>query len=173
MLKADGKIVLLQNGWGNDAPYRRFFAPEQVWNARVITGFQRTAPNVSEVTVYTDYQITVRSPIEMVTFTSKAEYAIGSTESDYQAPQYLLFNDQVAHPDMTATNKIWCYDTSDSSGASQTVDAFRIESICSAVVCWPMRKKRALPLNIIETTRRNSEWKMMHRNAMKGSVIVR
>lgn len=54
MLKADGKIVLLQNGWGNDAPYRRFFAPEQVWNARVITGFQRTAPNVSEVTVYTE-----------------------------------------------------------------------------------------------------------------------
>ena len=85
-------------------------------------------PYESEVTVYTDYQITVRSPIEMVTFTSKAEYAIGSTESDYQAPQYLLFNDQVAHPDMTATNKIWCYDTSDSSGASQTVDAFRIES---------------------------------------------
>lgn len=53
ILKPEGKIVLLQNGWGNDRAYRRFFAPEQVWNARVITGFQRTAPNVSNITVHT------------------------------------------------------------------------------------------------------------------------
>lgn len=53
ILKPEGKIVLLQNGWGNDKAYRRFFSQEQVWNARVITGFQRTAPNVSKITVHT------------------------------------------------------------------------------------------------------------------------
>lgn len=53
ILKPEGKIVLLQNGWGNDKAYRRFFDETQVWNARVITGFQRTAPNVSKITVHT------------------------------------------------------------------------------------------------------------------------
>ncbi|MCD7880583.1 MAG: 2-dehydropantoate 2-reductase [Clostridiales bacterium] len=53
ILKPQGRLVILQNGWGNDRPYRRFFSPEQVWNARVITGFERTAPNVSNITVHT------------------------------------------------------------------------------------------------------------------------
>lgn len=53
LLKPGGKLVILQNGWGNDAPYLRFFAREQVCSARVITGFQRLKPNVSKVTVYT------------------------------------------------------------------------------------------------------------------------
>lgn len=53
MLKPEGKLVILQNGWGNDAPYLRYFDQEQVCSARVITGFQRSAPNVSRVTVYT------------------------------------------------------------------------------------------------------------------------
>lgn len=53
ILKPEGKLVLLQNGWGNDRAYRRFFDETQVWNARVITGFQRTEPNVSNVTVHT------------------------------------------------------------------------------------------------------------------------
>lgn len=77
------------------------------------------------ITIYTDYQVTVRSPIEVVTFTARAEYAVG--ESDYQAPSYLLFNDQLAHPDMTSNNIIWCYDTSDASGGNQEVDAFRVD----------------------------------------------
>ena len=77
------------------------------------------------ITIYTDFQITVRSPIEMVTFTSRAEYQLG--DGTTQAPHYMLFNDQVAHPDMTATNKIWCYDTSDASGGHEEVGAFRIE----------------------------------------------
>ena len=84
-------------------------------------------PNEEEVTVYTDYLVTVRSPIEMVTFTAKAEYnALGDVTN--QQPQYLLYNDQIAHPDMTATNKIWCYDTSDASAGNGEVDAFRIET---------------------------------------------
>ena len=53
LLKPEGKLVLFQNGWGNDAPYLRFFRREQICSARVITGFQRKAPNVSQVTVYT------------------------------------------------------------------------------------------------------------------------
>ncbi|MGM9538116.1 MAG: ketopantoate reductase family protein [Candidatus Onthomonas sp.] len=53
ILRPQGKIVLFQNGWGNDKAYRRFFGETQVWNARVITGFQRTAPNVSKITVHT------------------------------------------------------------------------------------------------------------------------
>jgi 2-dehydropantoate 2-reductase len=51
--KPNGKLVLLQNGWGNDAPYLRHFSKDQICSARVITGFQRTAPNVSNITVHT------------------------------------------------------------------------------------------------------------------------
>lgn len=53
ILKPSGKLVLLQNGWGNDVPYLRNFPKEQVCSARVITGFQRSAPNVSRITVHT------------------------------------------------------------------------------------------------------------------------
>lgn len=53
ILKPHGKLVLLQNGWGNDTAYLRHFAKEQVCCARVITGFQRSKPNVSRVTVHT------------------------------------------------------------------------------------------------------------------------
>ena len=52
-LKEDGIIVILQNGWGNDTPYLRFFDPSVVYNARVITGFERTSANVSNITVHT------------------------------------------------------------------------------------------------------------------------
>lgn len=53
LLKPEGKLVILQNGWGNDIPYLRYFDRSQVCSARVITGFQRLKPNVSKVTVYT------------------------------------------------------------------------------------------------------------------------
>ena len=53
ILKPEGKLVILQNGWGNDAAYLKNFPREQVCSARVITGFQRTAPNVSNITVHT------------------------------------------------------------------------------------------------------------------------
>jgi 2-dehydropantoate 2-reductase len=48
-----GRIVLFQNGWGNDEPYLAHFPVSQVFNARVITGFERTAPGVTNVTVHT------------------------------------------------------------------------------------------------------------------------
>lgn len=48
-----GKIVLFQNGWGNDEPYLKYFPTSQVFNARVITGFEREFPGVTKVTVHT------------------------------------------------------------------------------------------------------------------------
>ena len=48
-----GRIVLFQNGWGNDEPYMAHFPAAQVFNARVITGFERTLPGVTNVTVHT------------------------------------------------------------------------------------------------------------------------
>ena len=52
-LKDGGVIVIMQNGWNNDAPYRKYFPEEKVYLARVITGFQRTSPNTSNITVHT------------------------------------------------------------------------------------------------------------------------
>lgn len=53
LLASDGCIILLQNGWGNDRPYLRFFDRMQLFQARVITGFTREAPNISRITVHT------------------------------------------------------------------------------------------------------------------------
>ena len=53
LLAPEGKLLILQNGWGNDAEYLRNFPKEQICSARVITGCQRSAPNSSTVTVYT------------------------------------------------------------------------------------------------------------------------
>lgn len=54
ILKEDFKIIIFQNGFGNDAAYLRFFDKTQVFSARVITGFTRPERHISEVTVYTD-----------------------------------------------------------------------------------------------------------------------
>lgn len=52
-LRGDGKLVLFQNGWGNDRWYLRYFPKEQVCSARVITGFRRETRSHSVVTVHT------------------------------------------------------------------------------------------------------------------------
>jgi 2-dehydropantoate 2-reductase len=52
ILKENGKIVILQNGWGNDEPYLKYFDKSMVFNARVITGFARPERHISEVTVH-------------------------------------------------------------------------------------------------------------------------
>lgn len=54
ILKENFKIIIFQNGFGNDEPYLRFFDKTQVFSARVITGFARPERHVSEVTVYTE-----------------------------------------------------------------------------------------------------------------------
>ena len=81
-------------------------------------------PPEDEVSVYTDYMITVRSPIEMVTFTAQPEYAVG--ESETSAPMFIPFYDEENHPSKTSVNRIWCYDTSDPSDDGPDVAAFRI-----------------------------------------------
>ena len=48
-----GRGVIFQNGWGNDEAYLAHFPARQVFNARIITGFERLAPGVTNVTVHT------------------------------------------------------------------------------------------------------------------------
>ena len=52
ILKDSGKIIIFQNGFANDEPYLRFFDKNQVFCARVISGFKRTKRNISEITVH-------------------------------------------------------------------------------------------------------------------------
>ncbi len=54
ILKDSTKIIIFQNGFGNDEPYLHYFTKKQVFSARVITGFTRPERHVSEVTVYTE-----------------------------------------------------------------------------------------------------------------------
>jgi 2-dehydropantoate 2-reductase len=48
------KIILFQNGWGNAEVFTDFFEKERIYNARVITGFQRLRDNEVTVTVHAD-----------------------------------------------------------------------------------------------------------------------
>lgn len=52
ILKDSGKIVLFQNGFGNDEVFLKFFDKHQIYSARVITGFTRPELYISEVTVH-------------------------------------------------------------------------------------------------------------------------
>ncbi len=54
IMKNDAKIIIFQNGFGNDESYLKFFPKEKVFSARVITGFTRPERYISEVTVYTE-----------------------------------------------------------------------------------------------------------------------
>jgi len=48
------RIVLFQNGWGNAEAFSTFFKRGRIYNARVITGFQRTNTNEVAITVHAD-----------------------------------------------------------------------------------------------------------------------
>jgi len=54
ILKETGKILIIQNGFGNDEPFLKHFSKKQVFCARIITGFARPERHISEVTVYTE-----------------------------------------------------------------------------------------------------------------------
>jgi 2-dehydropantoate 2-reductase len=54
LLKGGGCIVLFQNGWGNAEIVTRLFPREIIYNARVITGFERPKPNQVDITVHAD-----------------------------------------------------------------------------------------------------------------------
>lgn len=53
IIAENGKIVIFQNGWGNNDEYLKYFDKSKVYNARIITGFQRVTPENSKVTVHT------------------------------------------------------------------------------------------------------------------------
>lgn len=54
ILKKNAKIIIFQNGFGNDSEYLKYFNKDEVFCARVITGFARPERHISEVTVYTE-----------------------------------------------------------------------------------------------------------------------
>ena len=53
IMAENGKIVIFQNGWGNNDEYLKYFNKSEIYNARIITGFQRVTPENSKVTVHT------------------------------------------------------------------------------------------------------------------------
>ena len=48
-----GQIIIFQNGWGNNDIYLKYFEKEKIYNARIITGFEREEAGISKVTVHT------------------------------------------------------------------------------------------------------------------------
>ena len=54
ILKSSSKIIIFQNGFGNDEEYLKYFSKDKVFCARLITGFKRHKKYISEVTVYTE-----------------------------------------------------------------------------------------------------------------------
>ena len=53
ILVENGKIVLFQNGWRTGDAFLKYFDEDQIYNARIITGFERISPENSKVTVHT------------------------------------------------------------------------------------------------------------------------
>ena len=53
ILNAGGRIVLYQNGYGNEQAYLNSFEPQQIYHASFAIGFKRPEPYISEVTVMT------------------------------------------------------------------------------------------------------------------------
>jgi len=51
---AETLLVLCQNGWGNAERFTAHFPAERVWNARVITGFRKLAPQHVDITVHAE-----------------------------------------------------------------------------------------------------------------------
>ncbi len=54
ILGQNTKIVLCQNGWANAEKFTKYFPKEQIYSARVITGFRRSKANEVEITVHAD-----------------------------------------------------------------------------------------------------------------------
>jgi 2-dehydropantoate 2-reductase len=51
-LSAVTRVVLCQNGWGNETPFLSFWPSERLFHARVITGFRRPLPERVEITAH-------------------------------------------------------------------------------------------------------------------------
>jgi 2-dehydropantoate 2-reductase len=46
------RLLLCQNGWGNEAPFLAYWPESQLFHARVITGFHRRQPHEVEITAH-------------------------------------------------------------------------------------------------------------------------
>jgi 2-dehydropantoate 2-reductase len=53
ILAPKGKLIICQNGYGNERAFLDVFDKTKIYHASFAIGFRRTAPNVSEVTVIT------------------------------------------------------------------------------------------------------------------------
>ncbi len=51
-LKSETRLLLCQNGWGNEEPFRPFWPDERLFHARVITGFHRRSAHEVEITAH-------------------------------------------------------------------------------------------------------------------------
>ena len=82
--------------------------------------------------LYTDFQISIREPIEDIWFTSMAQTDVSVREDDGSgstvAGDYVFIDDQELHPDTTKINEIWCWDTSAAAKGDYTIDAFYVEA---------------------------------------------
>lgn len=58
LLRGAGRLVLFQNGYGNERPFAGLFEPSRIFHAYIPIGFRRVRPNVSEVTV-------LKAPMDM------------------------------------------------------------------------------------------------------------
>lgn len=87
----------------------------------------------TEVSIYADFQVTVREPIEDVVFVAHAQ-ADTNKQNGTSGPSgeatYRNIENQLRHPDIRTTNAIWCYDTSDAGNGEYSVDAFYVEALC-------------------------------------------
>lgn len=81
-------------------------------------------PAPDDVSIYCDFQVTVREPIETVEFTSHAQSK--ASQGAGNLGTYVNLNDPIRHPDQTSVNEIFCYDTSDAGSGEYTVDGFLI-----------------------------------------------
>lgn len=85
-------------------------------------------PSISDLSIYTLYQVTIKSPIEQTMFTAKSQTQ--TNKDSGQLAEYSFINDPVRHPDMRSLDEVYCYDTTDSSGTGEggSVDAYYIET---------------------------------------------
>lgn len=53
-IRENGCVVFMQNGMNYEEPYREYFDENMLYNSRVITGFVKTAENVSKITGHSE-----------------------------------------------------------------------------------------------------------------------
>lgn len=46
------RLLLCQNGWGNERPFLEFWPQQRLFHARIITGFHRRSPHQVEITAH-------------------------------------------------------------------------------------------------------------------------